>query len=175
MFNDPNPTEGLPCGLEHIYDEPHSCLLVFPGPGAKPLRYLAHLGPSRSFSIKGTYYINRYTPIQVYMHIITLGSWHKTHKSIYCMIIWLKWAHAICVADLVTQQHKGDVLDPAPRMRDTGGIGMRLEVWAVDGKLVIEVSWDTCCINFVYHPVSFNSRESQCDTITFYSRKSQGF
>eukprot|EP00930_Biecheleria_cincta_P008072 TRINITY_DN109427_c0_g1_i1.p1 TRINITY_DN109427_c0_g1~~TRINITY_DN109427_c0_g1_i1.p1 ORF type:complete len:263 (+),score=51.91 TRINITY_DN109427_c0_g1_i1:99-791(+) len=27
-----------PAGLEHLYEQPETCLLVFPGPGARPLR-----------------------------------------------------------------------------------------------------------------------------------------
>ncbi len=75
------------------------------------------------------------------------------------MMIWLKWVHVICVC----------ISDPAPRR--CLGSSSSDERWHCvwrdgykigrmgDGKLVIEVSRDACCINFVYFRVSVNSRD----------------
>lgn len=48
-------SQSLPCGLEHIYDEPQSCLLVFPGPGAKPLRDVLDPGVKHLILVDATW------------------------------------------------------------------------------------------------------------------------
>lgn len=48
-------SKSIPSGLEHIYEQPQSCLLVFPGAGARPLRDVLDPGVKHLILVDATW------------------------------------------------------------------------------------------------------------------------